>query len=445
MKYIFQLFILIYPLIIFSQKKWSLEDCIEHAKINNIDVLKQLLQNETFLEDIQDAKGNYFPDASFNASQGFSLGNSFNVSTGVGQLESSFNSFSLSASLNIFNGFSNRYNLQKAKLNAEKGQQDLNQIALDVSLNIANNYLSVLFNKEIVAVALEQVEISSQEVKRLQQLNDLALAPRSELLQMQSTLASDEKELVIAENNLQNSIIELKELLDIENLEDFDIEPIDILEYEQVVFNSKPNTIYEIALDNNPLIQSSILNNEIGEKNIQLERANFYPRLNFNYNYGTNYYHVLGRDDVVFNQETQMFEENGFWTQLRNNRTHFLSFNLTVPIFNRLTTRSNFNKAKIQMEINKNELVFQKNQLKNKIEIAYNDVLTAKATLESSSAASIAQKEAFEINQLKNTQGLISNFDFLNSKSLYIKTESELVQAKYDYLFKIKVLNYYIN
>lgn len=442
LKYV--LFALI-PIVTYSQNKWSLEDCIAHAKLNNIDIIKQLLQNETFLEDIKDAKGNYFPDATFNASQGFSLGNSFNVSTGVGQLESSFNSFSLSSSVNIFNGFTNKYNLQKAKLFAEKGSIDLNQIELDLSLNIANNYLSVLFNKEIVSVAQEQVEISSQEVSRLQQLYELALTPKSELLQMQSTLASDNKELVIAENNLQNSLIELKELLDIENIEDFDVEKIDVLDFENTTFNSNAKVIYETALINNPLIKSTNLLTEISEKNILLEKANFYPRLNFNYNYGTNYFHILGRDDVVFNQETQMLEDNGFFVQLRNNRTHFLSLNLTVPIFNKLTTKTSFNKAKIELEINKTEAIYQKNQLKNKIEIAYNDVLTAKATLESTISASTSQKEAFDINQSKNIEGLISNFDFLNSKSLYIKTESELIQAKYDYLFKIKVLDYYTN
>ena len=133
----------------FSQTKWSLDDCIEHAKANNVDVLKQLSQNESFDEDITTAKGNYYPDASFNASQGFSLGNSFNVSTGVGQLESSFNNFSLSSSLSIFNGFANKYNLQKARLNSEKGLADLDQIYLDLSLNITNKYLTVLFNKTV--------------------------------------------------------------------------------------------------------------------------------------------------------------------------------------------------------------------------------------------------------------------------------------------------------
>lgn len=444
-KYLSLSFLVLISLKLFSQTKWSLEDCIKHAKENNIDVLKQKLQNESFYEDITTAKGNYYPDASFNASQGFSLGNSFNVSTGVGQLESSFNSFSLSSSLNVFNGFTNKYSLQKARLTSEKGLADLDQIYLDISLNIANKYLTVLFNKEILVVAEEQVQISSQEVNRLNELFSSALASKSELLQMKSTLALDKKELIIAQNNLYKSKIELQELLDIKAIGDFEIEDINLSDFDSTAYSEEIESIFNKALQVNPLIKSSELNNDINEKEIRISKANFYPKLNFNYSYGSNYYHILGQEDVVFNQDTQQFEDNGFFVQLNNNRTHYLGLSLVVPIFNRLATKTNYNKSKIQLEISNKELENQKNQLKNKVEIAYNDVITAKASLESARLASLSQKEAFKINQNKYKEALMTSFDFLESKSNYIKTESELVKAKYDYLFKIKLLNYYIN
>ena len=154
----------------YSQNKWSLEECINHAKNNNIDILKQLNQNKSFNEDIKIAKGNYYPDLSFNGSQGFSLGNSFNVSTGVGQRESRFNSFSLSSSLNLFSGFLNKYTLKKAKLTEQKGNLDVTVLALDLSINITNRYLTVLFNKEILDVAKQQFVISKKETNRLESL-----------------------------------------------------------------------------------------------------------------------------------------------------------------------------------------------------------------------------------------------------------------------------------
>jgi len=426
-----------------AQEKWSLADCVSHAKEHNIDILKQQFQNEIATEDITIAKGNYFPDLNFSGSQGFSLGNSFNVSTGVGQQESRFNSFSLSSSLSLFNGFKNRYSLQKAKLSIEKGAIDLNKLGLDLSLNISNNYLQVLFNKEIVSVATEQEVISQQEVNRLQKLFQSALKSKSELLEMKSTFALDQKERLIAKNNLENSLIKLQELLDVKSIDNFDIKDIIVTDIEASVPLSNPNTIYTKALEINPLLQSTQLNADINKKDIQIAKSSFYPSLNFNYSYSSNYYHLQGSTDEVFNQQTNQNENNGFLTQLENNKTHYLGVSLTVPIFNRFHIRSNVDKSKIALEITQVELENQKKELHHKIKIAYNDVLTAKATLEAIKSAKISQEEAFTIAQKKYKKGLNTSYEFLESKSKYIQTQSELIKAKYDYVFKIKVLEYY--
>ena len=434
-------FIFLFSITLLAQKKWSLEECISYAKEHNIDIQKQQFQNKIIEEDITIAKGNYFPDANFSASQGYSSGNSFNVSTGVGQLESRFNSFSLSSSVNLFNGFSNRYKLQQARLNSEKGIIDIEKLGLDLSLNIANKYLQVLFNKEIITVAKEQETISQQEVNRLTKLFNVALKPKSELLEMESTFATDKKETLIAKNNLSNSLIELQELLDVIPIDDFDVKEIEINEDNYTLLKS--DNIYSKALEINPVLKSTKLTEEINKKAIKIAKANFLPRLDFNYSYGSSYYHLQGREDTVFNQETNQFEDNGFLEQLKNNRTHFLGFSLAVPIFNKFQTRSNIDKSKIELEITKIEFENQKKELKNKIEIAYNNVLTAKATLEASESALIFQKEAFTIAQKKYKDGYITSYEFLESKSKYIQTQSELIKAKYDYLFKIKVLEYY--
>lgn len=445
MKYWFLFFLLFSCLHSYSQKKWTLEDCINHAKTNNIDIAKQKNQNQSFAEDVKIAKGNYYPDLNFSASQGYSLGNSFNVSTGVGQRESRFNNFSLSSSLNLFSGFLNKYTLNKAKLTEQKGKLDIDVLALDLSINITNNYLTILFNKQILEVAKEQVKISELEEKRLGGLYSQALTGKNEYLQLQSTFASDKKEVLIAENNLKTSLIKLKELLDINLIQDFDIEDINLSDFESSAFNTEIELIIKEALKVNPQLKSAEINQKISEQDIKIAKSDFYPKLNFSYNYGSNYFGILGEDDVVFDPIEMQFIDNGFFVQLDNNRTHFLSFSLSVPIFSRFRTKSNYNKFKFEAETRKIELENQKNELKNKVEIAYNDLLTAKATLDASEIAASTQKEAFDIISEKYKKALVSNFEFLESKSNYIKTESELVKSKYDYLFKIKVLDYYID
>lgn len=433
----------IFSVSLFSQTEWSLEECIEYAKEHNIDVLKQQFHNKSIDEDITIAKGSYYPDANFSAFQGYNLGSSFDVSTGVGQLESRFNTFSLSSSVNLSNGFINKYKLQLAKLNSEKGSIDLDKLGLDLSLEIAGKYLLVLFNKEILSVAKEQESISAQEVNRLTRLYQAALKPKGELLEMESTYALDQKEVIIAMNNLENSLTELQQLLDIKIIENFDIETIDVSDFESEISFSSENEIYIRALEINPLLKSTQLNLDISNKNIQINKANFYPRLNFNYSYGSSYYHLQGSKDVVFNPDTGLYEDNGFFKQLNNNRMHYLGFTAIIPIFNRFVSRSNVDKSKLDFEIAQVELENQKKELKNKIEIAFNDVISAKAALTASELALISQNQAFSIAQKKYKEGLLTSYDFLISKVKYTKTQSELIKAKYGYLFKIKVLEYY--
>ena len=424
-----------------AQKKWSLNDCITYAKEHNIIVLKQAIQSEILNSDVVIAKGNYLPNANFNGSQNFSLGNSFNVSTGVGQSESRSNSFSLSSSVLIFKGFSNRYTLQKANLNTLKAASDVDKIRFDLNLNVTNKYLQVLFQKELLKIAEEQVLISQKNFFRLKLLFDETLISKRDVLEIEATLASDTKEVIVTKNKVSTGLIELKELLGVNEIDDFDIEQL-----LTGKLGKKSNSFFDITnlvIDNNPKIKSSQISVDIKKKDIQLAKINFYPSINLSYSYGSNYYHIQGRKDEVLNQQTNQLVDNGFWTQLNSNRTHFLGFSATVPIFNRFSTRENYKKSKEEVKLAEIELANDKFVLKNKIKIALNDLNTAKASLKASRIAYVTQKEAFGIVQENYNRGNITNVVFLESKSKMIRNASEFIKTKYDLLFKEKVLSYY--
>ncbi len=423
-----------------AQKQWTLDDCINHAKENSSEVLKQKIRNEILKSDIRIAKGSFLPDANFSGSQNFSLGNSFNVSTGVGQLESSSNNFRLSSSVPIFNGFSNTYKLDRSKITLEKGQTDLDNIRFDVSLNITNKYLQVLFNKEIEKVAIEQLKISQNNLDRLQRLYENALTTKRELLEIKSTVASDKREVAVAKNNIRTSIVELTSLLDIKELTDFNV--VELNDVETTL--TSQNTITDDVINKNPVIKSSLFDIEIKKQDVKISKAVFYPKVNLNYSYSSNYFHILGRDDVVLNQETGLLEDNGFFKQLNNNRTHFISVSATIPIFNRFSTKESLKKSQEELKISEIELENQKLQLRSKIKIAINDLETSRATLESSKIALDTQKDAFEIVQEQFENGDLSNFEFLESKSKLIKNTSDFIKAKYELLFKQKIVEFYL-
>ncbi|WKD85052.1 Outer membrane efflux protein BepC [Polaribacter huanghezhanensis] len=424
-----------------AQKKWSLKDCILYAKEHNINVLKQKIQSEISNSDVVIAKGNYLPNASFNASQNFSLGNSFDVSTGVGKSESRSNSFSLSSSTLIFKGFSNKYTLQKSKLNKLKAASEIDKIRFDLRLNVTNKFLQVLFQKELLKIAEDQVVISKNNFDRLKLLYEEILISKRDLLEIEATLASDRKEVIVIKNKVNTSLIELKELLGINEIENFDIDELIDDNFEQ-----KSNEFYDITnliIENNPTIKTAQFSLELKKKDIQLAKSNFYPSINFNYSYGSNYYHIQGRKDEVLNQQTNQLIDNGFWTQLNSNRTHYLGFSASIPIFNRFSTRENYKKSKEELKIAEIELKNNKFLLRNKIIIALNDLNTAKASLKASEIAYLTQKEAFNIVQENYKRGNITNVVFLESKSKMTRNASEYVKAKFEFIFKLKVVKYY--
>jgi outer membrane protein len=438
LKYIIFSFLLFVTNNLHSQKKWTLEDCIKYAKENNVEVIKQKIRSAIVNSDIKISQGNYLPDANFNASQNLSLGNSFNVSTNVGQSESSSNSFSLSSSLPIFNGFSNKYKLEKSRLEKEKSEAEIERIRFDLNLNITNKFLQVLFNKEILKLTNQQFNISKQNYNRLKKLYSKALTGKRELLEIEATLSFDQKENLVAENNVQNSLIVLQELLGITEIKNFEIAEILVKN-----FISKNFEFNDEILDRNPIIISSKLDLELKNRDIKLSKANFFPRINLNYLYSSNYFHILGQEDLVFNQITNQNEPNGFWMQLNNNRTHYIGLSAVFPIFNRFLTRENNKKAKEELKISKIEFESNKQVLRNKIKIASNDVKTAESSLSSSKIAYTTQNEAFEIIQKQYLLGNINNYEFLESKAKLNRNNSDYIKAKYEYFFKVKILNYY--
>lgn len=429
---------------LFAQEKWSLDDCIVHAKEHNVLVQKQKFQNNNYEDDIYIAKGKFLPDANLFASQNYNLGSSFDVSTNIGQLESRSNSFSLAASVPIFNGFSNRYELKLAKSVFEKGQVDIAKIKLNITIEIIEKYLKVLFDREILKVAEKQVSISDLELIRLNLLFNKGLKPKDEYLEIKSVCATDAIMVTEAKNNLLKSYVELKDLLDIKEISNFDVKNISINQLQFNFFSKDSLELINEALVNAPDIQSAGIETEINKLRIKIENAKFYPVIDLNYSFQSNFFHLQGRPDEVFNPVSQQFEPNGFFRQLNNNKTHFISFSARIPIFNRFLTKHSKTKQEQLLSISTVDYENEKKKVKSKILNAFSDAEAAQKILTYAKSAEVTQSEAFQLIQIKFNKGIIGGYEFLESKSRYILAASNLVRAKYDYLFKIKIIEYYL-
>ena len=437
------LLIIFVPLLLISQvKEISLEECIQLAKENNINVLNQKYTISKLESDIKIAKGLFLPDLNFSSSQGYNLGDSFNVSTGLGQRKSSSTLLGLSSSLVLYEGKANINKLKYSKLNREKNNVELESIRRELELLIANDYLQALLFKESINAAKSQLEVSEKQLKRVKILYKSGKITKKELLENQSLVEIDRKNIVEASTNYKNSLIKINEFLSFKKIENLAIQDIDVSIIENRFLLNTEND-FSKNIDLHPSIVTTRLDMELQSVELAISKSPFYPKLSFNYEYRSGYYHILGEDDLVFNSATNQFESNGFLKQLNNNKSHNLTFSLVIPIFNRFINRMNFKKSKDDLEISKINYFDNKKNLINQLEIAYNDMLAAKAFYESNKLTLKFQKEVYRAADEQYKTGIINVYDFIDSRNRLLKAESDFTKSKFEYLFKIKIVEFY--
>lgn len=443
MKHTVVFFVTILSFIVQSQQKMTLDACIKLATENNIDVAKQQTNNLKLEHDKTIAKGTFLPNLNFNATQDFNLGNSFNVSTNVGQLESRSNTFYLTSSMVLFNGLSNTNKHKLSKMHIENGKLQLRNIQRNLEISVTNQYLQALLFKETVQIAKNRLENSTEQLARVKALYHNESITKSEMLEHESLVESDKNSVIETQNNYKNALITLKEVLAIEDIETFDIEDVDVSLIKADTLSRTEEVIQASKLEQHPAILVLASKEKIAEQNAKVDKGAFYPKVTFDYSYGTGYYHLQGREDVVFNRETNAFEANGFFKQLDNNRLHYLGFSVVVPIFNRFVTRETYKKRKLEQNFAALQLQQGKKEILNETRQAYNNVLTAKAALQSNKKILDFQEEAFKVSEEKYKLNISSVYEFIESRNRLLMAQTDYVKAKYSYLLKLKILKFY--
>jgi len=422
-----------------QDKKWTLKECVDHALEYNLSVKRSNQITELRKEDIASAKGNMLPGVSASASQNFSFGSGFDaLSNSRVANDRRSNSFGLNTSLTLFNGFSIKNSLIQSKTSYEASKLDLEKMKNDISLNIVNSYLNVLFNKENLKIAQAQILISDQQLERTKELVDAGVQPYGNLLEVEATKVNDENAVVIAENNMALSLLDLSQLLQIPN-QGFDIEEISIDINSVALLYNNTEEIFSKAIENQPEIKSASLALQNSEMDIKIAKADYLPSLSLSAGLNTVYNHRQGfKDDA--NSTIFQFP---FSDQLDNNFGQFVGLNLNIPVFSRGQVKANVNRAKINQEISKINLDDEKRALRESVERAY---INAKATLKEYEAAEKsvkAQEQSFTFAQERYNLGATNSFDFEQVRNRLVNAQSSLIRAKYNYVFRTKLLEFY--
>lgn len=415
-------------------RQWTLRECCDYAVAHNITIKQQ--ENQCRQREIQlsTARNQRLPDLSGSVSQNFSFGRGLTADNTYSNTNTSSTSFSLGTSVPLFTGFQIPNQVKLNQLNLEAATADLEKAKNDIRMQVAQAFVQILYNMEIADVARRQIAIDSMQVGRLQALVDNGKASGVELSQQKATLANSRLTATQADNNLALAILTLTQLLELPTPEGFSIvrPEFDSLGSDSAAVSmANPDIIYAEALGLKPEIVAQQLRLRATDHNIKIAKAGYLPTLSLNGGLGSNYY------------TTSKFSSDPFGTQMKNNFSQYIGLNLSVPIFNRFSTRNNVRNAVIEQENQQLQLDNTKKTLYKEIQQVCQNSIAAQAKYESSSAAMQSTKDAFTLMQAKYENGKATITEFNESKNQYLKSESDLVQARYELIYQQALLQFY--
>lgn len=419
----------------FSQKQWSLKECVDRALEKNISIQQNKLNLELAKKEVEISKGNFLPNLNANTGSNVNFGTGFSPVTNSRVATSFFGgSLNMNSGITLFNGFRNTNTFKQAQLGVESSLYDLQKIENDVSLFVVNGYLNVLFAKENLIVAKVQYEISKNQIEAAESRFKSGVIPKGDLLNVESTAATNLQTQVAQENALDLALLNLAQLLQV-SAEGFDVSPVDVGTPTANLFYKTSTTVYEKSLERLPEIARAKLAIENADLNIAISKSAFLPSISAQVGLSSNYGFNL-------NLPTG-FNNTPFADQLVDNFGYGFGFNMNVPIFNRFQTKNRVAQSIINKEIFETRLESEKLNLQQTIEQAFLDVKTALKTYEAAKISLESQQEAFKNAQESYNFGAMTLFDFDQVRTRLVNAESALIRSKYDYVFKTKVLQFY--
>ena len=449
-----------------QKRMLTLQECIEVAVKNNLSVKMSELDLQSVRVNLLQAQAQRYPTLNLNGNFGYNWGRGIDPTTNqfIDQ-RINFNGIGGSANMPIINGLQTSNSIKQRKIDAEASEFDLKKSINDISLNTSLNYLNVIFNKEILENAKFQLNSGRQQLDRVKILVASGALPLSNELQLASQVATNEVGLVTAQNNLDLALLDLKQLLLLPLGEDIDVDipkiSTDQIEMENITIME----VYEMALSNQPEIKSADLRVQSASVGLETSKGGIYPSLNLGGGFSTNYSDAFKEFDII--NTTPIVDETDFVTasgeevlvntfdvegsfstvplstQYDNNFSRRLTFILNVPIFNGFRTRSDIQRSKIMLQQAEISATQQRNILYQTIESSYRNALAASKTFAASQKQVASLEETFRAVENQYNNGAVNFTDYQVASNNLYQARTDLSRAKYDFVFKKKVLEFY--
>lgn len=448
-------------------KKWSLKECVDIALENNLRIKRSIYNVESFRANLLQAKGAYLPTFNLSGTQGWNFGRALNpVTNNFVDRNSNTLNFAAQSNLTLFNGLRITNTFRQSQRDVLASRHDLQKAKNDVILNVVTLYTNVIFNQELLENSRYQLNSSQTQLDRIRKQVDAGALSMSNQLNQEAQVATNELNLINQENALNLSILQLKQAMQIPASEPLQVEVPD-LQLEDLVLDNSAEKIYAIALEAMPEIKSAMLKVESAELALKANRGAYLPRLSFTATATSNYSSLNNtaryQSDGTYSLGTtpigqtatgvnvfayspnlvQVAEKYGPGDQLTDNLYKNLGLQLTIPILNGLNTRTNVQRAAISKQLADITVTETQNTLRQSIETAYNDALAASRSYASSLKQVKAQEEAYRMNKQRFDVGALSIIEYQVSENDLYRAKSDLTRAKYNFIFKKKILDFY--
>lgn len=425
-----------------AQKKWTLRECVNHAIENNIDLRQQALEVKNSEINLSTSKNSRLPNLNASVGQSFSFGQSQNYATGTYESNNAAGTdFRVGTSIPIFTGFKITNQIKANEFNLKSATEGLNKAKENLELQVVSSYLEVLLRKEMLKAFQEQAELSKIQVERTSILVEAGKVPESQLYDMKAQLAKDELNVTTAENNVALYLLNLSQSLNLPSTSNFDVEEPNLGDVVSDNISSviPPEQVYNLALATKPHVREAEYKLEGTRKALKVAQAGYWPTLDLSMSYSTGYTHVYG------NKITDPVQKEAakFSNQLKNNERKYIGFSLSIPIFNRFQVRNQVRAARLDIEYQSLALDNVKLALYKEIQQAYQSAVAAQATYTSTGKAEDAARESLRYAQERYDIGKSTAFEFSEAQTKLLSSRSERIRAKYDFIFRTKILDFY--
>ena len=436
-KYFSILFLALFALA-FSQKKWTLRECVDYAVKNNLQVINNQYNNDIQSKNLAMAKNDYLPTVSGSVNNTASFGQSQYVNTIV-RNDNFSNNANIGANIQLYNAGRIRKTAEKSQYDLTASLLDTEKTKNDVSLQVAQLYLQILLNKEVKKITDESVNNAEKVLNRAKITTEVGTTAKTVEAEATASLAREKQRQKSAEIDIERSLFNLAMLLQLKEFKEFDVQEVPLPSMLAAPLNSTDNII-NTAYENQPQVKAAETRILSAQKQIEIAKTLFLPSVSASAGFGSFYFNRLSG---VFDGQGNRVSQDDFMKQYKDNFGQNLGLSLNIPIFNKGNTKLQVEQAKISENIAKNTLEQQKLSVRQDVQKAYFD---ANANYENFMAAVEAEKStklALDFAEKSYEAGRSTIYDLNNARNNYVNSQSTVSQAKYNYIFSMKLLNFY--